>query len=149
MSSRRGAAGRVSMRVSLYGSEATGQAVMGKALSLPWFPPPLASLQWPSLSFPSITQPIKEGELGVRLNSQHTEKHTHMRSVTYLNYECEVNQSKRLHGAGLKLNKTLSCSNWLQTTVCECGPDATRPHTAHTRKAPSLMSLADCCSQLK
>lgn len=67
---------RVSMRVPLYPGEAAGQAVMGKAPSLPCFPPPLAPFQWPSLSFQSITQPIKERELGVRLNPQHTEKHT-------------------------------------------------------------------------
>lgn len=79
-----GAAGsmcRESMRVPLYRGEATGQAVMGKALSLPWFPPPQTPLQWPSLSFQSITQPIKERELGVRLNSQRTEKHTHIHAL--------------------------------------------------------------------
>lgn len=48
-----------------------------QAPSLPFSPPPQAPLQWPSLSFQSITQPIKERELGVRLNPQHTGKHTH------------------------------------------------------------------------
>lgn len=48
-----------------------------QAPSLPFSPPPQAPLQWPSLSFQSITQPIKERELGVRLNPQHTGKNTH------------------------------------------------------------------------
>lgn len=76
-----GAAGsmcRECMRVPLYPGEATGQAVMGKASLLPCFPPPpQAPFQWPSLFFQSITQPIKERELGVRLNPQHTETHTY------------------------------------------------------------------------
>lgn len=77
---------RESMRVPLYPGEATGPAVMGKAPSLPCFPPPLAPLQWPSLSFQSITQLIKERELGVRLNPQHTHRktHTYMHSITNL-----------------------------------------------------------------
>lgn len=77
---------RESMRVPLYPGEATGPAVMGKAPSLPCFPPPLAPLQWPSLSFQSITQLIKERELGVRLNPQHTHRktHTYMHSITKL-----------------------------------------------------------------
>jgi len=73
-----------SMRVPLYPGEATGLAVMGEAPSLPRIPPPPspppAPLQWPSLSFQSITQLIKERELRVRLKAA-AHRGTHMHAV--------------------------------------------------------------------
>lgn len=81
--------------------------------SLPCFPPPSAPLQWPSLSFQSITQPIKERELGVRLNPQHTQEHAHTRVITNFKYSYRKAWPFVLSsGAGLaevQLEETLRC----------------------------------------
>lgn len=96
---------------------------------------------------PSITQPIKERELGGRLNSQHTEKHAYMCSLASF-------QSADLRYAGVlvpcyqdfKVNRQVcsildkeECMNAALMTI-----NATLPtHSV----APSLMLAVDCCSQ--